>query len=628
MELVLRIALTLVLGLGAGVAAAASSETQLLNGLGERDVQEDVQEEEFLPVDRAFALHTELRNGVLHARWDMPPGYYLYRHQFAFAVDDTTDVRLGEPRIPEGKHKDDEFFGAVEVYYHQVEIEVPILGRPADSMEIGISYQGCADRGLCYPPQTRYVDFAREDAGFAPAGAASVMGLAAPGSSDSAQGTPPATEESRMATLLSEGALAWALAVFFVAGIGLAFTPCVLPMVPILSSIIVGEGGAGRGRAFSLSLAYVMGMAVTYAALGVTVGYFGAQMNLQAALQSPPVLVFFAAVFVLLSLSMFGFYELRLPSALQNRLNAFSERQQGGKYAGVVIMGMLSALVVSPCVSAPLAGALIYISTTGNAALGGLALLALGLGMGVPLLIIGTSGGHLLPRAGVWMNAVKAVFGVMLLGVAVWLLERVVPGPVTLMLWAALLIGSGVYLGALDFSPRQGWGQLWKATGALMLIYGVLLVIGAASGASDPIRPLARLAADAAGTEADTAANRFVDVKALDALQREVASAASAGQPVFVDVYADWCISCKIMERQVFPREDIAASLSQFHLVRADVTDNDPAQQALLVRYGLFGPPSFLFFDRHGRERPEFRIQGEVDAEELQLVLMHFLGEG
>lgn len=599
-------------------SAVTSDRTLALNALVD-------EQDEFLQVDEAFRLETRLRDGVLHARWEMPPGYYLYRHQFGFDVAERSGMRLGAPRIPEGKHKEDEFFGEVEVYYHDVEIEVPILGKPAEALEIGISYQGCADKGLCYPPQTRRVSFAGEDPGFG--GTRGGILAAAPASTAfSLQSPPPATEDSRMAALLSEGALLWALAVFFAAGITLAFTPCVLPMVPILSSIIVGESEVSRGRAFTLSLAYVLGMAFTFAIIGVIVGFFGAQLNLQASLQSPPVLVFFAAVFAVLSLSMFGFYELALPSALQNRLNAFSERQQGGKHAGVVIMGSLSALVVSPCVSAPLAGALIYISSTGNAVLGGSALLALGLGMGLPLLVIGTSGGHLLPRAGVWMNAVKAVFGVMLLGVAIWLLERVLPGPVTLMLWAALLVGSGVYLGALDLTPREGWGQLWKASGALMLIYGVVLVIGAASGAEDPVNPLGRFAAGG-GAAAGQAELRFVDVKGLDALRREVALAASSGQPVFVDVYADWCISCKVMERRVFPRAEIAASLSRFRLVRADVTENDPSQQALLLQYDLFGPPSFLFFDRNGRERPEFRIQGEIDAEALDSHLTHFLSQ-
>ncbi|MDZ7668777.1 MAG: protein-disulfide reductase DsbD [Gammaproteobacteria bacterium] len=431
-----------------------------------------------------------------------------------------------------------------------------------------------------------------------------------------------------MAALLSGDSLGLALALFFLGGIALAFTPCVLPMVPILSSIIVGESATiTRGRAFSLSLAYVLGMAFTYALFGTVVGLFGASLNLQAALQSPPLLVFFAAVFVALSLSMFGFYELQLPQRWQNGLNALGNRVGGGKHLSVVVMGSLSALVVSPCISAPLAGALIYLSTTGDAILGGGALLALGLGMGVPLLLIGASGGHLLPRAGAWMNAVKAVFGVGLLAVAVWLLERVVPPALTLALWAGLAIGVGVYLGALDFSPRQGLRQLWKAGGAFSFIYGVLLLIGAASGAHDPLKPLAGFGVAGAGEGGGTARQEAVwhDVANLQEVRAELARAQDNGRPAILDLYADWCISCKVMERSVFPRPEVDSRLAQFHLLRADVTRNDAEDKALMNEFGLFGPPSLVFFSQHGDEMRDVRIQGEVGAERfaehLQAVL-------
>jgi thiol:disulfide interchange protein DsbD len=375
-----------------------------------------------------------------------------------------------------------------------------------------------------------------------------------------------------------------------------------------------------RGRAFSLSSAYVLGMAATYAAVGTLMGLFGASLNLQAALQSPPVLIGFALAFVALSLAMFGFYELRLPQRWQDGLNSFGNRFGGGNHVSVVVMGALSALVVSPCVSAPLAGALIYISASGDAVLGGSALLALGLGMGVPLLVIGASGGHLLPRAGAWMDGVKAVFGVGLLAVAVWLLERVVPPAATLALWAALAIGCGVYLGALDFSPRAGLSQLRKAGGAFSFIYGVLLLIGAASGAHDPLKPLAPFAAVAtAGQGAGPAGGKagWVAVASLDEVRAEVASARAAGRPALLDLYADWCISCKVMERSVFPRPEVASRLQQFHLLRADVTRNDAEDKALLQAFGLFGPPSLVFFGDGGHELSDVRIQGEIGAEAL-----------
>lgn len=336
-------------------------------------------------------------------------------------------------------------------------------------------------------------------------------------------------------------------------------------------------------------------------------------------MQSPPVLGFFALVFVALAFSMFGFYELQLPQRWQNGLHAWGQNLGGGKLVSVFVMGSLSSLVVSPCVSAPLAGALIYISSTGDAILGGVALLALGLGMGVPLVVIGASGGHLLPRAGAWMNSVKAVFGVLLLAVAVWLLERVVAPAITLVLWAALAMGAGVYLGALDFSARQGWGQLWKATGAFSFIYGVLLLIGAASGAVDPLQPLQRIAgsADGGSGQAQTAHLQWQAVDNLAELDASLASASAAGQPVVLDLYADWCISCKVMERSVFPQPHVASRLAEFRMLRVDVTDNNADHQALLQRFGLFGPPSLLFFSRDGGELTEVRIQGDIDADRL-----------
>ncbi|MFM7121861.1 MAG: protein-disulfide reductase DsbD, partial [Gammaproteobacteria bacterium] len=398
-------------------------------------------------------------------------------------------------------------------------------------------------------------------------------------------------------------------------------TPCVLPMVPILSSIIVGQKGIlTRGRAIRLSVSYVVGMALTYALVGTLVGLFGAGLNLQAALQSPPVLVTFAALFVLLALAMFGFWELRLPAALEQRLNAVGDRVGGGRHVSVLLMGALSALVVSPCVSAPLAGALIYLSTTGDAVLGGAALLALGLGMGVPLVIVGASGGHLLPQSGPWMNQVKAVFGVGLLAVSVWMLERVVPPSLTLALWALLAIGAGVYLGALDGAPRQGWQQLWKALGVVLVLWGTLLLVGAASGANDPLRPLARWAVADQGVDAGrpvAGAPEWQPVRGIDDLRRQLAEAASAGQPVLLDLYADWCISCKLMERNVYPDPAVASRMRQFRLLKADVTVNSDADRALLNSLGLFGPPSLVFFGPDGQEIPATRVQGEIDAEQL-----------
>jgi thiol:disulfide interchange protein DsbD len=595
------------------------------------------QEPEFLPVDEAFRLTAELgSDGAILARWEMPEGYYLYRHRFGFATrlsaaDSASPVVLGEPEIPPGKKKLDDYFGEVEVYYHEAQARVPVAAG-SGPVEVGISYQGCADAGLCYPPETKWMAFDLAAGGTGTlAGAGSPATENRPGSSAALPKRVPETREQQLASMLADGSRLMALGLFFLGGIALAFTPCVLPMVPILSSIIVGESASiTRGRAFTLSLAYVLGMALTYAALGTLVGLFGASLNLQAALQSAPVLVFFAAVFAVLSLSMFGFYELQLPHGWQNALNSLGSRAGGGKHVSVLVMGALSALVVSPCVSAPLAGALIYISSTGDAALGGGALLALGLGMGTPLLLIGASGGHLLPRAGAWMNAVKSVFGVLLLAVAVWLLERVLPPALTLALWAALAIGSGVYLGALDFSPRQGWGQLWKAGGSLSFIYGVLLLIGAASGADNPLQPLSRLtlAADSSGRVDTARENAWQPVRSLDELNRQIALASAEGKPAVLDLYADWCISCKVMERSVFPRPEVADRLKQFRLLRADVTANDAEDKKLLEAFGLFGPPSLVFFSHDGSEMSDVRVQGEIGAAALSRHLRAVLDMG
>ena len=596
------------------------------------------EEEEFLKVDEAFKLSTYVEGDRVVARWVMPDGYYLYRHQFDAQPKDSGGLALGEPQIPPGKQKFDEYFGDVEVYYHEAEMSVPVASAGGSSTgQLSIKYQGCADAGLCYPPEVKWFYF--DGSSIQPA---ELVQTAAQDSPSSA--APPAdaelgpelgvvTEERFLAGILESESMWFALGFFFVAGIGLAFTPCVLPMVPILSSIIVGEGeDISNRRAFTLSLAYVLGMAVTYALIGLLVGMFGAQLNLQAALQSPPVLVFFAIVFVILSLAMFGFYELQLPQGLQDKLNNISQGQKGGKHASVLAMGSVSSLVVSPCVSAPLAGALVYISTTNDAVLGGLALLALGLGMGVPLMVVGATGGQWLPRAGAWMDGVKAVFGVMLLGVAIWLVERIIPPAVTLALWGILLLGSAVYLGVLDSSPRQGIAQFGKAIGVVAFVWGILLLVGAGSGANDPLRPLGVIAQASHGGGTSGSADSgeryathddWLPVKGIQDVQAKIAS---SSKPVLLDLYADWCISCKVMERNVFPEPRVAQLLAQFTLLRADVTLNDEIDQELLNTYGLFGPPSMVFFTEDGGEIEAGRIQGEMDVDGMATHLDAVLG--
>jgi thiol:disulfide interchange protein DsbD len=618
-----------VLALVAGVfSAAAVNGAQNLgfegkpSGLGLL-----VDEPRFLPVDEAFRLSVHRQsNQTIRAQWQMADGYYLYRHQFDAALMAADGVaQLAALEIPPGKTKVDEYFGEVEVYYGSVAITLPVTGSLAAGTKLQIDFQGCADAGLCYPPERKVFElsgqiFVPVDMAPQVRGGADSVGAGSGDSLSSGLISSFAISEDRaMAEVLQGSHFLVALGLFFLAGMGLAFTPCVFPMVPILSSIIVGEGeGLTKVRAFTLSLAYVLGMALTYALVGLLVGLFGAELNLQAALQSPLVLATFAVVFVLLAGAMFGFYELALPQAVQQWVDQRSAAQSGGRHPSVFVMGSLSSLVVSPCISAPLAGALIYLSNTGDAVLGGSALFALGLGMGVPLMIVGGSGGHWLPKAGAWMDTVKGIFGFGLLAVAVWLLERLLPGAVALGLWGVLMLAAAVYLGALEFVPKAGGARFAQFVGLLLGIWGGACLLGASAGAVDPLRPLANFTADGGPHGANAQAPVWQPVKTVDDVD---AAMARATGPVILDLYADWCISCKVMERSVFPAPQVAEKLLQFTLLRADVTANDGEDQALLKRFGLFGPPSLVFFDENGRELAELRVQGELDEDALSLHL-------
>lgn len=577
---------------------------------------------EFLPVDEAFRPNVILLpENKLQVEWVIANEYYLYKHRFKFEA--TQGVELQQAEIPAGLKKNDEFFGEVEVYYRLLSVIIPFQGKQKE-FELTVGYQGCADAGLCYPPETKSyrVDTVSLDVEQLLKSKAGKQKIRSEGKTSGKRVPEIArnntTKEGSLAAAIADETLWMVMLLFFMAGIGLAFTPCVLPMVPILSSIIVGQKQIPtRFKAFSLSMTYVLGMAITYAGLGTLVGYFGAEFNIQAKLQSPWILSTFALLFVILSLAMFGFYELQLPERLRDKLAAVSQGQQGGEYVGVAIMGILSSLVVSPCVSAPLAGALIYISATGDAVIGGLALLALGLGMGAPLVVIGSSGGDLLPRAGAWMNSVKAVFGVMLLAVAIWMLERIVPASVTLALWAVLAIVCGVYLGALDSVSDSGWPQLWKGMGVISIVYGIILLIGAASGANDPFDPLQNVSGGAQSREETRVI--FRPVQDLNSLQQILAAENfdSVKRPIMFDFYADWCVSCKIMERDVFNDPEIKTLLANFQLLQIDITANNEDHQTVLSHFNLFGPPAILFFDTEGKELPQFRIQGELNRDEF-----------
>ena len=478
------------------------------------------------------------------------------------------------------------------VYHHPFEVTVHLEGK-ADKVTLLASYQGCSEKGICYPPIRKTFDLALPAADAAPA---------APPTNAAPAGD---SETSRVAALLKGGNFWLIVAGFFGFGMLLALTPCVFPMIPILSGIIVGQGHhLTKSRAFALSLAYVLGMAIAYAAAGVAAGLSGTLLS--NALQNPWVLGAFALLFVGLAFSMFGFYELQMPSFLQSRFTDASNRMKGGHIAGVFAMGTLSALIVGPCVAAPLAGALAYIGLTRNVWLGGTALFAMALGMGMPLLAVGLSAGALLPRAGGWMEAVKAFFGVLLLGVAIWLISPVIPAVANMLLWAALLIVSAIYLHALDPLPHpaKGWAKFWKGVGVVALIAGVSLLIGALSGSRDILQPLSGLrVAGTGGTVGAAEAPRLHFQKVADLADLDRRVRAAGAKQVMLDFYADWCVSCKELERFTFGDAKVMDRLRNLVLLRADVTASNDADSALLKKFGLFGPPGIIFLASSGEEK-------------------------
>lgn len=553
---------------------------------------------DFLPVDDAFGLSAAaIGEGAVAVSFRLAEGYYLYRSRMGFEAVAPDGAAAREALMPEGKLKVDDYFGEQQVYYDAVTARVAVdRAPPGMLLELKVAYQGCADAGLCYPPQERTLAVTMNGAG----GAAGLMA------------TPLLSETDQLARSLTSDALGWVLGTFFVAGLLLAFTPCVLPMIPILSAIIAGRGEGTSGRhGFVLSLVYVLAMSVAYTAAGIVAGLFG--QNLQAVFQHPAVLVTFSLLFLALSLAMFGLYELQLPVSLQTRLTAVSHRQRGGSYVGVAVMGVLSALIVGPCVAAPLAAALIVIGSTGDPFRGGMALFALSLGMGVPLLAVGAFGPALLPRAGAWMSLVRQLFGVMLLAVAVYLMGRLLPDPITLALWAALALLTGGLLVVSgrrsETVPRPGALRLVAAAGAV--VYAIVLALGAATGGSDPLRPLDALARGSHGALA------FQRVKTVDELDRLITDATHTGRPVMLDFYADWCVSCQEMERDAFTDAAVRSALSDTLLLQADVTVYDDADRALLERFGLHGPPAILFFGRDGAERRALRVIGFMAAEDF-----------
>ena len=600
-----------------------SSLTDLLGNLGGGT-------NEFLEPDQAFKLNVDIKDShTLVARWSIVEGYYLYRDKIAFALEDNDSIKLGPVSLANGKVKHDEFFGEVEIYDQSLEVNLPIeRANEAESrITLETSYQGCANAGICYPPISKTVNLVLPPSGTTGQRNSKVVSNNATSEVNSAANTlssPPLSdsesfksEQDRIAETLVSGTTWLTVITFFGFGLMLALTPCVFPMIPILSGIIVGQGKSlTASKAFSLSLIYVLAMAITYTVAGVLVGLSGE--NVQAWFQNPWILSSFAIIFGLLALSMFGFYELQMPNAIQSRLTQISNHQRGGTLIGVAIMGFLSALIIGPCVTAPLIGALIYIADTGDAILGGLALFALSLGMGTPLLIIGASAGKLLPKAGPWMDTIKAVFGVLLLGVGIWLLERILPMQAIMVATSALLIISAIYMGAVD-TPKQGgsgWFRLWKGVGLIMLLYGVVLLVGAAAGSKSMLQPLKGLVAST--IPSTQTGLKFERIKGMEGLNAALARARQQKKPLMLDLYADWCNSCKEFEAYTFTDSQVQAALSDVILVQSDVTHNDESDRGLLKTLGVFGPPAILFYAWDGREQRAYRVVGFMPADKFR----------
>jgi thiol:disulfide interchange protein DsbD len=568
----------------------------------------------FLSPEQAFQLELIAKDAqTIQASFTVTPGYYLYKARIKFVLAPGTPAEIANIELPNGEIKDDKNFGKMEVYHHDFKAKVNLANIKNNVIKIAATYQGCSEKGLCYAPMTKTfsVDLA---------------------SAKNVANTPEKTVVANVASdnetdsttkILKSGNLWLVITGFFVAGLLLSLTPCVLPMIPILSSIIVGSQSQqvkpSKLHAFGLSMAYVLGMALSYTLAGIVAGLSGNLLS--QSLQNAWVLCTSALIFVLLAFSMFGFYELKLPQNFEDKMLNTSNRLKGGHFLGVFVMGALSALIVSPCVAAPLAGALIYIGQTHNVFLGGVGLFALAIGMGMPLLLIGASAGSLLPKTGDWMNAVRNFFGVLMLGMAVWLISPVIPVNIQLGLWAILLIVTAVYHNALDNLPAHAstYAKLWKGVAVFLLIFGVALFIGALSGAKSPLQPLSNFTIAKAGQSKSFDSLPFTRIASIAELEKKLAE--TQGQPVMLDFYADWCVACKELEQLTFSDPKVQQLLKNTTLLQVDVTANSDEDKALLKRFGLFGPPGIAFFNGKGKEMISLKTVGFQDADRFSATL-------
>ena len=572
-----------------------------------------------LAPEQAFIPSATADNNTITVSWLIEPEYYMYKDKMKFSFADEA-ATITNVSYSESKMQADAFFGDVPVFRHQASATLTTTDAKAGLATLDINYQGCADIGICFPPKVTSLPVklisatnsmvSSAVASSAVAGAVTVAAAAT--ASETQTNRAPQSEQDRIRGKLSTSSLWINAASFFVLGLLLSFTPCVFPMIPILSSLILGQGkDISTGKAFGLSLTYVLAMAVTYTLVGIFIGLSG--YNLQAWFQNPWILSVFAMIFVLLSLAMFGFYEIQMPAAIQTKLNNLSNRQEGGTWLSCGIMGVLSALIVGPCVTAPLVGALIYIAETGDATVGGVALFSMSMGMGLPLLIIGTSAGKLMPKAGAWMDITKVLFGLSMLAMAIWMLSRFLPSNITVMLSAVLAIFGGVYLAT---TMRFGSNILWlsRSLGFMITLYGTALTVGLLSGHSSLITPLANLGGGSAEQKHEF---EFERIKSETDLENVLNEAADVGQYVLLDYYADWCVSCKEMEAFTFTDPGVQNSLTDVRVIQADVTKNDAEDQAMLKRFGLFGPPAILFFKPGESEVAHARVVGYMKADKF-----------
>ena len=588
--------LSVIILLGSLLLPFASNAAET-SGNGRSLFVTEADEDNILPPDEAIKLSLEIKDAQnINANFAIAPGHYLYQQRFKFEVMPAANKVLAVD-LPKGDIKQDPSFGQTEVYHHDMTARISLAKADSQPMKLIATYQGCSKKGLCYPPIHKTLD------------------IVLPGitNAQAAERSANTSSNDEAASLLKSGKLWLIVLGFFGFGVLLSFTPCVLPMIPILSGIIVGGKHEGKLHTFNLSLAYTLGMALTYTLAGVAAGLSG--QLLSNALQTPAVLITTALVFVLLAISMFGFYELKLPSAFESSMVDASNHLKGGKFIGVFVMGGLSALIVSPCVAAPLAGALLYISQTKDVVLGGTALFALSMGMGLPLLLIGASAGSLLPKTGPWMTSVRNFFGVVMLAVAVWILSPLISLSLQMALWAVLLIVPAIYLQALDRLPEHAnqWKKFWKGIGVIILVVGVAMLIGALSGARSATQPLSGLMGGSSAVSKSKLP--FQKVKNLAELKQQIETASASGKLVMLDFYADWCVACKELELYTFSDLQVQAKLGQALLLQADVTMNSAEDIALLQQFKLFGPPGVIFFDKSGQQTA--RVIGYKSAEDF-----------